>query len=235
MTMAQKIASGLVEGTAKSALNLGGYSSITAALGQASTGDDTSLSALGQAALGGFEHGATTGAMFGVSGAIMAPWVSKFGITGLEKSTGEKWLHGTQKLGATAAGLGVEAGTMMVADNITGDKDISFGTWLEDVVMVGAFKAGEPKNYAHIKNALYGLTHNTNSTIRVGKDANGKWRTVDIRMTKDEQNELMNSTSGKKLVEAFQKVDKYSLDTKTPIEKTMTKQAYEDFMNDPEV
>ena len=235
MTMAQKIASGLVEGTAKSALNLGGYSSITAALGQASTGDDTSLSALGQAALGGFEHGATTGAMFGVSGAVMAPWVSKFGITGLEKSTGEKWLHGTQKLGATAAGLGVEAGTMMVADNITGDKDISFGTWLEDVVMVGAFKAGEPKNYAHIGNALYGLTHNTNSTIRVGKDSNGKWRTVDIRMTKDEQNELMNSTSGKNLVEAFQKVDKSSLDTKTPIEKTMTKQAYEDFMNDPEV
>ena len=235
MTMAQKIASGLVEGTAKSALNLGGYSSITAALGQASTGDDTSLSALGQAALGGFEHGATTGAMFGVSGAIMAPWVSKFGITGLEKSTGDKWLHGTQKLGATAAGLGVEAGTMMVADNITGDKDISFGTWLEDVVMVGAFKAGEPKNYAHIGNALYGLTHNTNSTIRVGKDANGKWRTVDIRMTKDEQNELMNSTSGKNLVEAFQKVDKSSLDSKTPIEKTTTKQAYEDFMNDPEV
>lgn len=235
MTMAQKIASGLVDGTAKSALNLGGYSSITAALGQASTGDDTSLSALGQAALGGFEHGATTGAMFGVSGAIMAPWVSKFGITGLEKSTGEKWLHGTQKLGATAAGLGVEAGTMMVADNITGDKDISFGTWLEDVVMVGAFKAGEPKNYAHIGNALYGLTHNTNSTIRVGKDANGKWRTVDIRMTKDEQNELMNSTSGKNLVEAFQKVDKSSLDSKTPIEKTMTKQAYENFMNDPEV
>lgn len=235
MTMAQKIASGLVEGTAKSALNLGGYSSITAALGQASTGDDTSLSALGQAALGGFEHGATTGAMFGVSGAIMAPWVSKFGITGLEKSTGEKWLHGTQKLGATAAGLGVEAGTMMVADNITGDKDISFGTWLEDVVMVGAFKAGEPKNYAHIGNALYGLTHNTNSTFRVGKDANGKWRTVDIRMTKDEQNELMNSTSGKNLVEAFQKVDKSSLDSKTPFDKTFTEWAYENFMKDPEV
>lgn len=235
MTMAQKIASGLVEGTAKSAFNLGGYSSITAALGQASTGDDTSLSALGQAALEGFGHGATTGAMFGVSGAIMAPWVSKFGITGLEKSTGEKWLHGTQKLGATAAGLGVEAGTMMVADNITGDKDISFGTWLEDVVMVGAFKAGEPKNYAHIGNALYGLTHNTNNTFRVGKDANGKWRTVDIRMTKDEQNELMNSTSGKNLVEAFQKVDKSSLDSKTPLDKSITKQAYKDFMTDPEV
>lgn len=235
MTMAQKIASGLVEGTAKSALNLGGYSSITAALGQASTGDDTSLSALGQAALGGFEHGATTGAMFGVSGAIMAPWVSKFGITSLEKSTGEKWLHGTQKLGATAAGLGVEAGTMMVADNITGDKDISVGTWLEDLVMVGAFKAGEPKNYGNIGRALYGLTHNTNNTFRVGKDSNGNWRTVDIRMTKDEQGELMNSASGKNLVEAFQKVDKSSLNSKTPLDKSITKLAYEDFMKDPNV
>lgn len=232
MTMAQKIASGLVDGTAKSALNLGGYSSITAALGQASTGDDTSLSALGQAALGGFEHGATTGAMFGVSGAIMAPWVSKFGITGLEKSTGEKWLHGTQKLGATAAGLGVEAGTMMVADNITGDKDISFGTWLEDVVMVGAFKAGEPKNYAHIGNALYGLTHNTNNTFRVGKDENGKWRTVDIRMTKDEQNELISSASGKNLMDAFTKVDRAS---KTAPRDPKYKTAYTDFMNDPDV
>lgn len=235
MTMAQKIASGLVEGTAKSALNLGGYSSITAALGQASTGDDTSLSALGQAALGGFEHGATTGAMFGVSGAIMAPWVSKFGINGLETSTGEKWLHGAQKFGATAAGLGVEAGTMMVADNITGDKDISVGTWLEDLVMVGAFKAGEPKNYGNIGRALYGLTHNTNSTFRVGKDANGKWRTVDIRMTKEEQNELTNSVSGKNLVEAFQKVDKSSLNSKTPLDKSITKLAYENFMKDPNV
>ena len=235
MTMAQKIASGLVEGTAKSALNLGGYSSITAALGQASTGDDTSLSALGQAALGGFEHGATTGAMFGVSGAIMAPWVSKFGINGLETSTGEKWLHGAQKFGATAAGLGVEAGTMMVADNITGDKDISVGTWLEDLVMVGAFKAGEPKNYGNIGRALYGLTHNTNNTFRVGKDANGKWRTVDIRMTKEEQNELMNSVSGKNLVEAFQKVDKSSLNSKTPLDKSITKLAYENFMKDPNV
>lgn len=232
MTMAQKIASGLVDGTAKSALNLGGYSSITAALGQASTDDDTSLSALGQAALGGFEHGATTGAMFGVSGAIMAPWVSKFGITGLEKSTGEKWLHGTQKLGATAAGLGVEAGTMMVADNITGDKDISFGTWLEDVVMVGAFKAGEPKNYAHIGNALYNLTRNTNNTFRVGKDENGKWRTVDIRMTKDEQNELISSVSGKNLMDAFVKVDRAS---KTAPRDPKYKTAYTDFMNDPDV
>lgn len=240
MTMAQKIASGLVEGTAKSALNLGGYSSITAALGQASTGDDTSLSALGQAALGGFEHGATTGAMFGVSGAIMAPWVSKFGITGLEKSTGEKWLHGTQKLGATAAGLGVEAGTMMVADNITGDKDISFGTWLEDVVMVGAFKAGEPKNYAHIGNALYNLTRNTNNTFRVGKDENGKWRTVDIRMTKDEQNELISSVSGKNLMDAFVDIDAKSKSVRDKkgnltLDKHIAESLYKEFMADPEV
>ena len=232
MTMAQKIASGLVEGTAKSALNLGGYSSITAALGQASTGDDTSLSALGQAALGGFEHGATTGAMFGVSGAIMAPWVSKFGITGLEKSTGEKWLHGTQKLGATAAGLGVEAGTMMVADNVTGDKDISFGTWLEDVVMVGAFKAGEPKNYAHIGNALYNLTHNSGGNFVIGKNANGSPIAVDIRLTPDEKNELISSASGKNLMDAFVKVDRAS---KTAPRDPKYKTAYTDFMNDPDV
>lgn len=232
MTMAQKIASGLVEGTAKSALNLGGYSSITAALGQASTGDDTSLSALGQAALGGFEHGATTGAMFGVSGAIMAPWVSKFGITGLEKSTGEKWLHGTQKLGATAAGLGVEAGTMMVADNITGDKDISFGTWLEDVVMVGAFKAGEPKNYAHIGNALYNLTHNSGGNFVIGKNANGSPIAVDIRLTPDEKNELISSASGKNLMDAFVKVDRAS---KTAPRDPKYKTAYTDFMNDSDV
>jgi|GEM_PF-1073192 len=232
MTMAQKIASGLVEGTAKSALNLGGYSSITAALGQASTGDDTSLSALGQAALGGFEHGATTGAMFGVSGAIMAPWVSKFGITGLEKSTSEKWLHGTQKLGATAAGLGVEAGTMMVADNITGDKDISFGTWLEDVVMVGAFKAGEPKNYAHIGNALYNLTHNSGGNFVIGKNTNGSPIAVDIRLTPDEKNELISSASGKNLMDAFVKVDRAS---KTAPRDPKYKTAYTDFMNDPDV
>lgn len=232
MTMAQKIASGLVDGTAKSALNLGGYSSITAALGQASTGDDTSLSALGRAALGGFEHGATTGAMFGVSGAIMAPWVSKFGITGLEKSTGEKWLHGTQKLGAAAAGLGVEAGTMMVADNITGDKDISFGTWLEDVVMVGAFKAGEPKNYAHIGNALYNLTHNSGGNFVIGKNANGSPIAVDIRLTPDEKNELISSASGKNLMDAFVKVDRAS---KTAPRDPKYKTAYTDFMNDPDV
>lgn len=232
MTMAQKIASGLVEGTAKSALNLGGYSSITAALGQASTGDDTSLSALGQAALEGFEHGATTGAMFGVSGAIMAPWASKFGITGLEKSTSEKWLHGTQKLGATAAGLGVEAGTMMVADNITGDKDISFGTWLEDVVMVGAFKAGEPKNYAHIGNALYNLAHNVNPHFVIGKNANGSPIAVDIRLTPDEKNELISSASGKNLMDAFTKVNHAS---KTAPRDPKYKTAYTDFMNDPDV
>lgn len=232
MTMAQKIASGLVEGTAKSALNLGGYSSITAALGQASTGEDTSLSALGHAALEGFGHGATTGAMFGVSGAIMAPWVSKFGITGLEKSTSEKWLHGTQKLGATAAGLGVEAGTMMVADNITGDKDISFGTWLEDVVMVGAFKAGEPKNYAHIGNALYNLTHNSGGNFVIGKNANGSPIAVDIRLTPDEKNELISSASGKNLMDAFVKVDRAS---KTAPRDPKYKTAYTDFMNDPDV
>lgn len=232
MTMAQKIASGLVEGTAKSALNLGGYSSITAALGQASTGDDTSLSALGQAALEGFGHGATTGAMFGVSGAIMAPWVSKFGITGLEKNTSEKWLHGTQKFGATAAGLGVEAGTMMVADNITGDKDISFGTWLEDVVMVGAFKAGEPKNYAHIGNALYNLAHNTNPHFVIGRNDNGSPIAVDIRLTPDEKNELISSASGKNLMDAFVKVDRAS---KTAPRDPKYKTAYTDFMNDPDV
>lgn len=232
MTMAQKIASGLVEGTAKSALNLGGYSSITAALGQASTGDDTSLSALGHAALEGFGHGSTTGAMFGVSGAIMAPWVSKFGITGLEKSTSEKWLHGTQKLGATAAGLGVEAGTMMVADNITGDKDISFGTWLEDVVMVGAFKAGEPKNYAHIGNALYNLAHNTNPHFVIGRNANGSPIAVDIRLTPDEKNELISSASGKNLMDAFVNVDRSS---KTAPRDPKYKTAYTDFMNDPDV
>jgi hypothetical protein len=232
MTMAQKIASGLVEGTAKSALNLGGYSSITAALGQASTGDDTSLSALGQAALGGFEHGATTGAMFGVSGAIMSPWVSKFGITGMEKSTGERLLHGAQKFGATAAGLGVEAGTMMVADNVTGDKDISFGTWLEDVVMVGAFKAGEPSNFVKMGNILHHLTHNSGGNFVIGKNANGSPIAVDIRLTPDEKNELISSASGKNLMDAFVKVDRAS---KTAPRDPKYKTAYTDFMSDPDV
>ena len=85
--------------TATGALNLAGYSGVTAALNQASTGDDTSLQAIGEAGLKGAEHGAVTGAMFGISGAIMSPWVSKFGITGMEKSTGERLLHGAQKFG----------------------------------------------------------------------------------------------------------------------------------------
>lgn len=232
MTTAQKIMSGLGTRTATSSLNLAGYSGVTAALSQASTGDDTSLQAIGEAGLKGAEHGAVTGAMFGVSGAVMAPWVSKFGITGLEKSTGERLLHGTQKLGATAAGLGVEAGTMMVADNITGDKDISFGTWLEDVVMVGAFKAGEPKNYAHIGNALYNITHNANPHFVIGKNANGSPIAVDIRLTPDEKNELISSASGKNLMDAFVKVDRAS---KTAPIDPKYKTAYTDFMNDPDV
>ena len=234
MTMAQKIASGLMQGSAKGALNLGGYSGITAALSQASTGDDTSLSAIGKAGLEGFGHGATTGAIFGVSGAIMAPWVSKFGINGMETSTAQRVLHGAQKVGATAVGLGVEAGTMMVADNVTSDKDISVGTWLEDVVMVGAFKAGEPRNYTTIGKALYGLTHNTSNTYRFGKDDKGNWRSVDIRMTKDEQNELVNSVSGKNLMDAFVNVDKDSR-TKPKGNPEMYKSAYNTFMNDPNV
>lgn len=232
MTMAQKIGSGLIEGSAKGALNLGGYSSITAALGQASTGDDDSLAALGKAAAEGFEHGALTGSMFGASGAVMSPWVSKFGINGTEVSRGERWLHGAQKIGATAAGLGVEAGTMMVADNITGDKEISVGQWLEDVVMVGAFKAGEPSNYGKIGKALYGLTHNTNSTFVFGKDDNGNVRSVDIRLTPDEKSELINSASGKNLMDAFVKVDRAS---KTAPRDPKYKTAYTDFMNDTEV
>ncbi len=232
MTMAQKIGSGLIEGSAKGALNLGGYSSITAALGQASTGDDDSLTALGKAAAEGFEHGALTGSMFGASGAVMSPWVSKFGINGTEVSRGERWLHGAQKIGATAAGLGVEAGTMMVADNITGDKEISVGQWLEDVVMVGAFKAGEPSNYGKIGKALYGLTHNTNSTFVFGKDDNGNVRSVDIRLTPDEKSELINSASGKNLMDAFVKVDRAS---KTAPRDQKYKTAYTDFMNDTEV
>lgn len=232
MTMAQKIGSGLIEGSTKGALNLGGYSSITAALGQASTGDDDSLTALGKAAAEGFEHGALTGSMFGASGAVMSPWVSKFGINGTEVSRGERWLHGAQKIGATAAGLGVEAGTMMVADNITGDKEISVGQWLEDVVMVGAFKAGEPSNYGKIGKALYGLTHNTNSTFVFGKDDNGNVRSVDIRLTPDEKSELINSASGKNLMDAFVKVDRAS---KTAPRDPKYKTAYTDFMNDTEV
>lgn len=232
MTTAQKIMSGLGTRTATSSLNLAGYSGVTAALSQASTGDDTSLQAIGEAGLKGAEHGAVTGAMFGVSGAVMAPWVSKFGITGLEKSTGERLLHGAQKFGATAAGLGVEAGTMMVADNVTGDKDISFGTWLEDVVMVGAFKAGEPSNFVKMGNILHHLTHNSGGNFVIGKNANGSPIAVDSRLTPDEKNELISSASGKNLMDAFVKVDRAS---KTAPRDPKYKTAYTDFMNDPDV
>lgn len=232
MTTAQKIMSGLGTRTATSSLNLAGYSGVTAALSQASTGDDTSLQAIGEAGLKGAEHGAVTGAMFGVSGAVMAPWVSKFGITGLEKSTGERLLHGAQKFGATAAGLGVEAGTMMVADNVTGDKDISFGIWLEDVVMVGAFKAGEPSNFVKMGNILHHLTHNSGGNFVIGKNANGSPIAVDIRLTPDEKNELISSASGKNLMDAFVKVDRAS---KTAPRDPKYKTAYTDFMNDPDV
>lgn len=232
MTTAQKIMSGLGTRTATSSLNLAGYSGVTAALSQASTGDDTSLQAIGEAGLKGAEHGAVTGAMFGVSGAVMAPWVSKFGITGLEKSTGERLLHGAQKFGATAAGLGVEAGTMMVADNVTGDKDISFGTWLEDVVMVGAFKAGEPSNFVKMGNILHHLTHNSGGNFVIGKNANGSPIAVDIRLTPDEKNELISSASGKNLMDAFTKVNRAS---KTAPRDPKYKTAYTDFMNDPDV
>lgn len=229
MTMAQKIGSGLLEGTAKGALNLGGYSGITAALGQASTGDDTSLGALAQSGFEGFKHGATTGAMFGASGAVMAPWIQKFGINGTETTRGQRILHGAQKVGASAFGIGVEAGTMMVADNVTGDKEISVGQWLEDVVMVGAFKAGEPRNYGKIGEALYSLTHNTSSTFRFGKDSDGNWRQVDIRLTDAEKNELIGSTSGKNLMDAFVNVSKAA--KKSP----MYKSVYKDFMADTNV
>lgn len=232
MTTAQKIMSGLGTRTATSSLNLAGYSGVTAALSQASTGDDTSLQAIGEAGLKGAEHGAVTGAMFGVSGAVMAPWVSKFGITGLEKSTGERLLHGAQKFGATAASLGVEAGTMMVADYVTGDKDISFGTWLEDVVMVGAFKAGEPSNFVKMGNILHHLTHNSGGNFVIGKNANGSPIAVDIRLTPDEKNELISSASGKNLMDAFVKVDRAS---KTAPRDPKYKTAYTDFMNDPDV
>ena len=232
MTTAQKIMSGLGTRTATSSLNLAGYSGVTAALSQASTGDDTSLQAIGEAGLKGAGHGAVTGAMFGVSGAVMSPWVSKFGITGMEKSTGERLLHGAQKFGATAAGLGVEAGTMMVADNVTGDKDISFGTWLEDVVMVGAFKAGEPSNFVKMGNVLHHLTHNSGGNFVIGKNANGSPIAVDIRLTTDEKNELINSASGKNLMDAFVKVDRAS---KTAPRDPKYKTAYTDFMNDPDV
>ena len=141
-------------------------------------------------------------------------------------------LHGAQKFGATAAGLGVEAGTMMVADNVTGDKDISFGTWLEDVVMVGAFKAGEPSNFVKMGNILHHLTHNSGGNFVIGKNANGSPIAVDIRLTPDEKNELISSASGKNLMDAFVKVDRAS---KTAPRDPKYKTAYTDFMNDPDV
>lgn len=232
MTTAQKIMSGLGTRTATSALNLAGYSGVTAALNQASTGDDTSLSSIAKAGLEGAGHGAITGSMFGLTGAAMAPWVSKFGITGMEKTTAERLLHGVQKVGATATGLGVEAGTMMVADNITGDKDISFGQWLEDAVMVGAFKAGEPRNFVKIGNILHHITHNDNSHIAIGRNENGSPVYVDVRLTPDEKNELISSASGKNLMDAFTKVDRAS---KTAPRDPKYKTSYTDFMNDPEV
>lgn len=232
MTTAQKIMSGLGTRTATSALNLAGYSGVTAALNQASTGDDTSLSSIAKAGLEGAGHGAITGSMFGLTGAAMAPWVSKFGITGMEKTTAERLLHGVQKVGATATGLGVEAGTMMVADNITGDKDISFGQWLEDVVMVGAFKAGEPSNFVKIGNILHHITHNDNSHIAIGRNENGSPVYVDVRLTPDEKNELISSASGKNLMDVFTKIDRAS---KTAPRDPKYKTAYTDFMNDPEV
>ena len=240
MTTAQKIMSGLGTRTATSSLNLAGYSGVTAALSQASTGDDTSLQAIGEAGLKGAGHGAVTGAMFGVSGAIMSPWVSKFGITGMEKSTGERLLHGTQKFGATAAGLGVEAGTMMVADNVTGDKDISFGTWLEDVVMVGAFKAGEPSNFVKMGNILHHLTHNSGGNFVIGKNANGSPIAVDIRLTPDEKNELISSASGKNLMDAFVGIDAKSKSVRDKkgnltLDKHIAESLYKDFMADPDV
>ena len=232
MTTAQKIMSGLGTRTATSALNLAGYSGVTAALNQASTGDDTSLSSIAKAGLEGAGHGAITGSMFGLTGAAMAPWVSKFGITGMEKTTAERLLHGVQKVGATATGLGVEAGTMMVADNITGDKDISFGQWLEDVVMVGAFKAGEPRNFVKIGNILHHITHNDNSHIAIGRNENGSPVYVDVRLTPDEKNELISSVSGKNLMDAFTKVDRAP---KTEQRDQIYVTAYTDFMNDTEV
>lgn len=218
MSTAQKIASGLTTGTAKSALNLSGYSFITGGLQQISTGEDSSPAAVALAAIESGWHGAKTGAMFGFSGSVMHPWVSKYGITGLERNAEQRFIHGAQKVGATAAGLGVEAGTMMVADHLQDDKEMSFAQWLEDGVTVMAFKLGEPRNYKHVGSILHGLTHNTSKTP--------------ITLTKDEKNELMSSVSGKNLMDAFVKVDRAS---KTAPRDPKYKTAYTDFMNDPEV
>lgn len=215
MSVAQKMMSGLTTGTAKSALNLGGYSFITGGLQQISTGEDSSPAAVALAAIESGIHGMKTGAMFGLSGSVMHPWVSKYGITGLERNAEQRFIHGAQKVGATAAGLGVEAGTMMVADHLQDDKEMSFAQWLEDGVTVMAFKLGEPRNYKHVGSILHGLTHNTSKTP--------------ITLTKDERNELINSASGKNLMDVFLDISKAS--RKSPIYKS----AYKDFMEDPEV
>lgn len=215
MSMAQKMMSGLTTGTAKSSLNLGGYSFITGGLQQISTGEDSSPAAVAMAAISSGLHGAKTGAMFGFSGGIMHPWASKYGITGLERNAEQRFIHGAQKVGATAASVGVEAGTMMVADHLQDDKEMSFAQWLEDGVTVIAFKLGEPRNYKHVGSILHGLTHNTSNSP--------------ITLTKDEKNELINSVSGKNLMDAFLDVSKAS--RKSP----MYKSVYKDFMADPEV
>lgn len=218
MSMAQKMMSGLTTGTAKSALNLGGYSFITGGLQQISTGEDSSPAAVAMAAITSGWHGAKTGAMFGFSGGVMHPWASRYGITGLERNAEQRFIHGAQKVGATAASVGVEAGTMMVADHLQDDKEMSFAQWLEDGVTVMAFKLGEPRNYKHVGSILHGLTHNTSKTP--------------ITLTKDEKSELINSVSGKNLMDAFVKVDRAS---KTAPRDPMYKTAYTDFMKDPEV
>lgn len=218
MSMAQKMMSGLTTGTAKSALNLGGYSSITGGLQQISTGEDSSPAAVAMAAITSGWHGAKTGAMFGFSGGVMHPWASRYGITELERNAEQRFIHGAQKVGATAASVGVEAGTMMVADHLQDDKEMSFAQWLEDGVTVMAFKLGEPRNYKHVGSILHGLTHNTSKTP--------------ITLTKDEKSELINSVSGKNLMDSFVKVDRAS---KTAPRDPMYKTAYTDFMKDPEV
>lgn len=226
MSMAQKMMSGLTTGTAKSALNLGGYSFITGGLQQISTGEDSSPAAVAMAAIESGIHGMKTGAMFGFSGSVMHPWVSKYGITGLERNAEQRFIHGAQKVGATAAGLGVEAGTMMVADHLQDDKEMSFAQWLEDGVTVMAFKLGEPRNYKHVGSILHGLTHNTSKTP--------------ITLTKDEKNELISSVSGKNLMDAFVDIDAKSKSVRDKkgnltLDKHIAESLYKDFMADPEV
>ena len=226
MSTEQKIMSGLFTNTAKSSLNLGGYSGLTGALQQISTGDDSSAAAVAAAAIKGGWHGMKTGAMFGFSGSITHPWASRYGITGLETSQRQRMLHGAQKLGAHAASLGVEAGTMMVADHLQDGKEISVAQWLEDGVMVMSFKLGEPKVYKHIGSTLHGLVHNTSNTP--------------ITLTKDERNELVNSVSGKNLMDAFVSVNAKEKGIRDKngnltLDKHIAESLYKDFMADPEV